>query len=186
MNKTEGNLFFITDFDDSMESELVIPLIRQIQYQKTLREGRIDLYVNSFGGYAHLAFQIVSLLEQAQREEITVRTIVPDAAFSAGSIVAVAGSPGHRYIERNAQHLAHYGMAGSVDMTPEQAARAYEERTRHFKKIRKHYLDYTNIDPAELDRLMSDDQGYITSAKCIKWGFADNYMERFDIGRTTD
>lgn len=186
MNKTDGNVLIINDFDDAMEAEIILPFIRQIQYQRTLREGRIDLYVNSFGGYAHLAFHIVSLMEQAKREEITVRTVVPDAAFSAGSIVAVAGSPGHRYVERTAQHLAHYGMAGSIDSTPEQAARAYEERARHFKKIRKHYLDYTDIEAVDLDRLMGDDQGYIPAAKCIKWGFADYYMERFDIGRTTD
>lgn len=186
MNKTEGNLFFITDFDDGMESEIVIPFIRQIQYQRTLREGRIDLYVNSFGGYTHLAFQMIGLMEQAKREEITVRTIVGDAAFSCGSLLAVAGSKGHRYIERAAQHLTHYGTAVSVDSTPEQAARAYEEKARHFKKMRQHYLTYTDIDPADLDRLMNDDQGYIPAAKCIKWGLADYYMERFDIGRTTD
>jgi ATP-dependent protease ClpP protease subunit len=186
MNKQDGNIFFITDFDDSMEQELILPLIRQIQYQKTLREGRIDLYVNSFGGYTHLAFQLIGLMEQAKREEITVRTIVGDAAFSCGSLVAVAGSEGHRYIERTAMHLAHYGTVGSIESTPEQAARVYEEKARHFKKMRQHYLNYTRIEPAELDRLMNDDQGYIPAAKCIKWGLADYYTDKFDIGRTTD
>lgn len=186
MNKVDGNIIFVTDFDDGMENEVIVPFIRQIQYQKTLREGRIDLYVNSFGGYTHLAFQMIGLMEVAKREDITVRTIVQDAAFSCGSLIAVAGTPGHRYIEKTAQHLTHYGSVGSIESTPEQAARVYEEKARHFKKMRQHYLTYTDVDPVELDRLMNDDQGYIPATKCVKWGFADYYMDRFEIGRTTD
>ena len=187
MNKNDGNVFLIGDFDDSMESDIVLPLIRQIQHQAKLVEGRIDLYINSFGGYAHLAFQLISLVETAKREGIVVRTIIPDVAYSAGSLLAVTGTPGYRFMERKANHLVHYGTAGgSNESTPEQLERIFEEKRRHFKKMRQHYLDYTNIPADELDVLMNDDAAYLPAAKCVKWGMADAYMDKFYPGTVND
>lgn len=182
MNFNDDNVFFLTDFDDTMEASVVLPLTREIQKQRTLRDGRIDLYINSFGGYKHLVFQLISLVEIAKREGITVRTIVPDIAYSAGSILAVTGSEGERYIERTGEHLIHYGTTGSMETTPEQAARNFAQKQASFKSILNHYKKYTKIAPDELNRLMNDDSAFITASKCIKWGLADKYMEKFDIG----
>lgn len=179
LNSHEDNIFFLTDFDDNMEGDIVVPLIKVIQEQRKLRHGRIDLYINSFGGYRHLAFQLISLVENAKREGITVRTIVPDAAYSAGSILAVTGTPGERYIERTAEHLIHYGFTGSAESTPEQVERNYAQKNEGFKKILRHYKQYTNV--PEIENKMNDDSFYIPAARCIKWGLADKYMEKFDI-----
>lgn len=182
MNWNDDNVFFLSDFDDNMEAMLVTPMIRQIQKQRTLRDGRIDLYINSFGGYRHLAFQLISLIEIAKREGITVRTIVPSVAYSAGSVIAITGTPGERYIEKTAEHLIHYGITGSAETTPEQVERNYVQKQQGFKQILAHYQHYTDIGKEELERLMNDDSAYITAAKCIKFGLADRYMEKFDIG----
>lgn len=180
MNSHEGNIFFLTDFDDNMEGDIIVPLIKEIQVQKKYRDGRIDLYINSFGGYRHLAFQLISLVENAKREGIKVRTIVPDVAYSAGSILAVTGSPGERYIEKNGEHLIHYGFTGSAESTPEQVERNYAQKNEGFKKILRHYQKYTNV--PDIEAKMNDDSFYIPSVKCLKWGLADKYMEKFDIG----
>ena len=180
LNSNEDNIFFLTDFDDSMEGDIVLPLIQQIQKQRRLVDGRIDLYINSFGGYRHLVFQLISLIENAKREGIVVRTIVPDIAYSAGSILAVTGTPGERYIERTAEHLVHYGITGSSETTPEQLERNHVQKVEGFRKIKKHYEKHANV--PDLSALMSDDNAFITAPKCIKWGLADHYMEKFDIG----
>jgi ATP-dependent protease ClpP protease subunit len=182
----KDNVFFLADFDDDMEGNAILPLIEQIQIQRQLKEGRIDLYINSFGGYKHLVFQMISLLELAKRDGIMVRTIVPDIAYSAGSILAITGSEGERYIERTAEHLIHYGSTGSVESTPEQLERNTRQKIENFKKILNHYKKYTDIPHDELNRLMNDDSAFITAAKCIKWNLADKYMEKFDIGYTQD
>lgn len=103
----EENTFFINDVDDNLERDIVVPLIREIEKQSKLKDGRIDLWVNSYGGYAHLAFQIVSLMELAKRNGVLVRTMVSSLAYSAGSVIAIAGTPGHRYIDKDAEHLLH-------------------------------------------------------------------------------
>ena len=182
MNFNESNIFFLADFDDSMESGIVLPLTREIQRQRHFRDGRIDLYINSFGGYRHLVFQLISLVELAKREGIVVRTIVPDIAYSAGSILAVTGTPGERYIEKTAEHLIHYGQTGSMETTPEQVERNTIQKREGFKKIRRHYEKYTKIPAGELDSLMNDDSAFIPARKCLTWGLADKYMDKFDIG----
>lgn len=182
MNFNDDNIFFLTDFDDTMEASIVLPLTREIQKQRQLKDGRIDLYINSFGGYKHLVFQLISLVEIAKRDGVTVRTIVPDIAYSAGSILAISGSEGERYIERTGEHLIHYGTTGSMETTPEQAARNFAQKQASFKTIFRHYQKYTDIPSDELSRLMSDDSAFIPANKCIKWGLADKYMEKFDIG----
>ena len=184
INSHDGNIFFLTDFDDNMEGDIILPLIKEIQVQRLRRNGRIDLYINSFGGYRHLAFQMISLVENAKREGIVVRTIVPDAAYSAGSILAVTGTPGERYVERTAEHLIHYGFTGSAESTPEQVERNYAQKNEGFKKILTHYRKYTNI--PDIEAKMNDDSFYIPATKCIKWGVADKYMEKFDIGLPND
>jgi ATP-dependent protease ClpP protease subunit len=180
LNFNDDNVFFLADFDDNMEANLVLPLTRQIQKQRLLRDGRIDLYINSFGGYRHLVFQLISLVEIAKREGVTVRTIVPDIAYSAGSILAITGSPGERYIEKTGEHLIHYGFTASAESTPEQVERNTIQKREGFKKIRSHYEKYSDV--PDLDILMNDDNAFIPGPKCIRWGLADKYMDKFDIG----
>lgn len=180
MNIIDGNVFQLSDFDDQMEQTLVLPLYREVQKQSELKQGYIDLYINSFGGYRHLVFQLVSLLEVAKRNGVIVRTIVPDVAYSAGSILAVCGTPGERYIERTAEHLLHYGFTGGGgESTPEQVERNTMQKHEGFKKIYNHYQKYCNV--PDLKEKMNDDSFFVPASKCIKQGIADKYMEKFDI-----
>lgn len=181
MNWNEGNTFIVTDFDDNMEASLVLPLTLEVRKQSRINGGYIDLHINSFGGYAHLVFHMISQIELAKRNGVIIRTIVPDIAYSAGSILAITGSPGERYVERAAEHLIHYGRTGSVETTPEQVERNHLQKTAHFKRIKQHYQTYTNFDGPELDQLMNDDSAFIKGPKCVKDGLADKFMDKFDL-----
>lgn len=176
----DGNVFTLFDFDDTMEQNVVLELTKEIQRQKRLKNGRLDLYINSYGGYKHLVFQLVSLVEIAKRAGIVVRTIVPNIAFSAGSILAITGTPGERYIDRNAEHLLHYGTTGSMESTPEQVERNGKLKTRDFRKILAHYNKYSSV--PDLASKMNDDSFFATAQQCIKWGLSDKYLDKFDIG----
>lgn len=179
MNNYEGNTFFINDVDDSLEMGIVVPLIKEIEEQAKLRNGRIDIWVNSFGGYAHLAFQVVTLMDLAKRNDITVRTIVSSVAYSAGSIIACAGTPGERYIDRDAEHLLHLGFTGSGESTIEQVRRNTEQKHTHFKKILNHYKKYANV--PDLEQVLSDDSYFVNAQKSIKFGLADKYFDKFPL-----
>jgi ATP-dependent protease ClpP protease subunit len=101
----EDNTFFIGDFDDSLEQQVIVPLTQEIRKQSELKNGVIDLYINSIGGYLHLVNHMTELVELAKASGVVVRTIVPDMAFSAGSMLAITGTVGERYIGKRAEHL---------------------------------------------------------------------------------
>lgn len=173
------NKFFIGDFDDDLENTLVIPLTREIATQAEKRDGQIDLHINSAGGYSHLVFHLIELVELARKNDVTVRTIVPNMAFSAGSMLAITGTPGERYVGRNAEHLVHYGAIMSMETTPNQIERYRRYKERNFKATVAHYRKYADI--PNLDVEMLDDAWFVPAKDAIKYKMADKYMERLEL-----
>lgn len=175
----EENRFFIGDFDDSLENSILIPLTEEIAKQSKEKDGRIDLYVNSCGGYLHLVNHMTELVELAKSNGVVVRTIVPDIAFSAGSMLAITGTVGERYIGKRAEHLIHYGQIMSFETTEEQIDRFSAHKKRIFRGNYEHYMKYCSV--PGLDQKMLDDGYFVTAKEAIKWGMADKYMEKLDI-----
>lgn len=175
----EDNVFFIGDFDDSLEQNLIVPLTQEIQKQAQLKKGRIDLYINSCGGYLHLVNHMTELVELAKREGVLVRTIVPDIAYSAGSMLAITGTPGYRYVGRRAEHLVHYGQIMSFETTEEQVDRFTAHKKRMFKGNFEHYQNYADI--PNLSQKMLDDGYFVPANLAIKYKMADKYMEKMEI-----
>lgn len=176
----DGNVFYISDFDEGMENDIIVPMITEIKKQSKYKDGRIDLYVNSYGGYAAIAFHIIEQMEIAKRNGVTVRTIVTSAAYSCGSIVAVAGTPGERYMAADARHLAHYGKVYSQDSTPEQLERNTQYAKDHFKQILNHYKKYCPK-ANDIAEAMKDDHYFIPAKKAISWGMADKDISKLEI-----
>ena len=175
----EDNVFFIGDFDESLERDIVIPLTMEIAKQSEKKKGRIDLYINSMGGYGHLAYHLVELVESAKRQDVEVRTIVTNSAFSAGSMLAITGTPGERYISRTGSHLIHYGSIASFEQTPQQIERYNKWKKKFFSDNVAHYKKYANV--PDLEKHISDDGFFVTAAECVKWKLADKYMDKLEI-----
>lgn len=180
MRWNEGNIFVLNDFDDNMEGNIVLDLTLQVQEQAKVKDGGIiDLWINSFGGYAHLVFHLIELVELAKSNGTVVRTIVPSVAFSAGSMLAITGTPGERYIAKNGEHLIHYGRTGSMEETPKQIERFATYKKRDFKNTIAHYQKYANV--PNIDTEMMDNGWFLPAKACISGGLADKYMDKFDI-----
>lgn len=172
------NHFYIGEFDEGLE-EMMPALSLEIERQANEKAGVLDLYINSYGGNSDVANHMVSLIEIAKAHDIVVRTIVTSAAFSAGSWVAVTGTPGERYIAKTAAHLVHYGTIGSASGTPTQQERAAEFAKMWFRQTLSHYNHYCDI-PNLADEI-NDDGFYIPSIKAVKWGMADKYLDKFTL-----
>lgn len=180
--KYDGNVFFIGDFDEAMEDEILIPLTREIQKQRSEEDPRIDLYINSIGGNLYLLQHLVELVEAAKNLDINVRTMVMSMAFSSGSLLAITGS--ERYISKSAEHMIHYGTGGYASANPSQIEVHNARLLREFNWGYEHYKKYADI--PNLKKKMSKDNYYITADKCIEWGLADFYMDELDIGYSDD
>jgi ATP-dependent Clp protease, protease subunit len=177
----DGNVFQIGPFRPDMEKETILPLVREIKNQRRLgEEGRIDLYINSPGGYTYLLFDLIDKVEMAKSLGITVRTIVTDMAYSCGSALAIAGTKGERYIAPSARHLVHYGSGGVFATSPEELDRGYDEMKAHFLRIEAHYEKYARI--PDLRAKIQTDTYFIPAPQAISFGMADKLTTEFDIG----
>lgn len=169
-------MFFIGDFDDSLENTIIIPLTTEIKKQAEYKHGQIDLVINSIGGYLHLVNHMIELVEIAKREGVKVRTIVPDIAYSAGSMLAITGTKGERYVGKRAEHLVHYGQIMSFETTEQQVDRFTAHKKRLFKANFEHYQKYCKI--PNLSQQMLDDGYFVTAKDAIKYDMADKLMDR--------
>jgi ATP-dependent protease ClpP protease subunit len=172
----EHRFYILGVFNDELKKEIIIPFTRRIFEYSKLREPAIDFYINSPGGDGMLVMHLIQLFEQAKAKGIIVRTIVPAFAYSAGSMLAVAGSNGERYISHVAEHLIHYGsISDSIKSTPLQVDREAAHEKRWFNAVLNHYKKYSKV--PKLDERIKDNNFFIPADKCIKWGLADKYME---------
>lgn len=152
-------------------------MTKKIQELSTLKESSIEVYINSYGGLTDVCFHIVALVEMAKAKGITVKTIVVGSAYSAGSMLAITGTKGHRYIDKNAEHLIHYGeFDGYRKSTPTQVDRGSARFKRHALNLLNHYKKYSNV--PDLEEHIKDDFFWIDAKSCIKWKLADKYMEQ--------
>ena len=172
-----GNTFFISDtFDDEMRNVVIWNLEKQIEDLKTKKDATITFYISSHGGDGFLVMDMVNLFEYAKSWGIKIRTIVTSHAYSAGSILAIAGTEGERYISRNAEHLAHYGtFDGRRKHTPVQSTREHERNLRWNETMIAHYEKYAKI--PNIRKELADDGFYIPADKSIEWKLADKYFE---------
>lgn len=173
----DGSRFYIFGkFDTKLRDNIVAPLNKKIEELSSVKDPTISLYIDSPGGDGFICLQLIDLVELAKRRGITVRTIVSSHALSAGSMLAVTGSTGHRYIGQNAEHLVHYGQfGGQRTSTPLQLDRESARWKRWSKSLLEHYQKYTTI--PNIPEVMNDDNYWIAADKCIKWGLADKYTD---------
>jgi ATP-dependent protease ClpP protease subunit len=168
----ENKFFILADFDEELKAGIIVPLTCKIEELRMQHGAVIEIYINSDGGDGSLAVHIIHLLELAQQYGITVRTIVMRDAFSAGSLVAVAGTPGERYISSYGEHLIHYGQSYNPGYrSPLQTDRAAARTKRWFGNMLDHYKKYAAI--PDLEKVMADDNFFIPAKKCIQWKLAD-------------
>lgn len=171
----DGNKFFILgEFTDELNHTIILPLTKKIDELSKVKDATIEFHINSPGGNGWIVMHIVRLAELAKAKGIKIKTIVPQAAYSSGSILAIIGD--ERFIGSTAEHCVHYGQQyGYTETTPLQIERNAESKKRWFKQLLDHYKKYSSI--PNIDELIKDDSLFISAKDCIKWGLADKYME---------
>ena len=174
-NYANNNKFYIFgDFDDDLLIDIIVPLSNKIDQLKQQKNAEIELHINSNGGCADVLFKLIDLVEMAKRNDIVVKTIVTLYAFSSGSLLAITGTKGERYISKNAEHLIHHGQfGGGRRQTALQIERMANKEKRWIEAVYNHYKEYCKI--PKLREEMKDDQFYLPADKCIEYGLADKF-----------
>ena len=169
--------YFINgEFDDEMRKDVVWNLEKHINELKDKKSATLTFYISSPGGDANLLLDLVELFEQAKKHGIVIKTIITSHAYSAGSMLAIAGTKGERYIAKYAEHLAHYGQWGGRRFSdPVHMDRENEFYKRWNATMVDFYNKYSKI--PDIKEKLSSDGLYITAEESIKWGLADKYTE---------
>jgi ATP-dependent protease ClpP protease subunit len=174
LNTYSNNTVYIHDnFDDSLS--LILPNIDFIiNEQKDKKAGKIIFDICSNGGYAYILKELLNRVEYAKSQDIIVETIVRSQAYSCGSMLAISGTKGHRYIGEYAEHLVHLGSAGMRVQDNTEFSRMKDYIQRHFDFVKNVYKKYANIE--NLDTKIENDSWYIYGEDCIKQGMADKFL----------
>jgi ATP-dependent Clp protease protease subunit len=107
-----------------------------------------------------------------------IHTIVMGQAASMGSLLATAGSPGHRYILPNARHMIHQPLGGASGQATDVEIQA-RELLRWKTVLTDIYVKHTGKSHEELRADMERDF-FMTADEAVKYGLADKVLTTRD------
>ncbi len=173
-NFIQNNEIYICGAFDSSIVDILSELRRLIETESKKTDPKITFIINSDGGQTDMLKILLTEIEKAKTLNIVVKTIVHSNAYSAGSILAMSGTKGNRYISEHAQHLIHYGSAGFTAYTPLQLDRNTAYLKEHFEWVKKMYVKYATV--KNLNEVILDDNYRIYGQDIIENGLADKFV----------
>jgi ATP-dependent Clp protease protease subunit len=103
-----------------------------------------------------------------------IHTIVMGQAASMGSLLATAGTRGHRYILPNARHMIHQPLGGTSGQATDVEIQA-RELLRWKKVLTEIYVTHTGREYEVLANDMERDF-FMTADEAVKYGLADKVL----------
>lgn len=174
-NFVVGNrIYILGQFDRSISSDVIPAVVELIDMLQSEKEPKIEIYINSYGGYCAELMGLLALIELAKSRGIQIITYNIGCAYSCGSLLAVVGN--YRYMYRYAENLPHLGQAGMTPTTVEQLERGVKSISQHFSRIFSIYSLYTKTNKKQLEKILKDDDYHMDAEECLKLGFCDEII----------
>jgi ATP-dependent Clp protease, protease subunit len=131
----------------------------------------ISLYINSPGGSVTAGMAIYDTMQFIKPD---IHTIVMGQAASMGSLLATAGSSGHRYILPNARHMIHQPLGGASGQATDVEIQA-RELLRWKSVLTDIYVSHTGKSRQQLRADMERDF-FMTAPESVAYGLADKVL----------
>ena len=171
-NFVVGNkIYILGPFDRSVSSEVIPAFAELIDNLSGTKDPIIQIYINSYGGYAAELFSLMSFIDIAKAAGIKIITYNIGVAYSCGSLLAVLGD--YRYMHKYATNLPHLGQASMAPQTFEQLERGIKNINEHFVTIKAIYEKHTKMPKKQLEKVLKDDDYFMNAEECVKYGFCD-------------
>jgi ATP-dependent Clp protease, protease subunit len=164
---------------DSMVANTVVAQLLLLDSQS--REQPINIFINSPGGevYAGLA-----IYDTMQYISAPVYTNCVGIAMSMGSVILMAGEPGHRYALPHSRIMIHAGSAGFRGNTPDLEVQARE--VLNLRDILEDiYARHTGHDRDKLRKDMERDN-FMSPELAVEYGLIDQVISPKKLPRFTD
>jgi len=134
----------------------------------------LNVWVNSCGGKTNQMQAILTLFHIATAKGAIVKTYNLRQASSCGSMIAISGTHGYRYMAQDAFHYIHYGslsLTVAAETEQEFASRDFQQFGEETKNI---YLNNTKLTKKELTKYYSkENSGLLLADKCLAKGVCD-------------
>jgi ATP-dependent Clp protease protease subunit len=136
----------------------------------------INFYINSPGGSVTAG---MSIYDTMQFIRCPIHTIVLGQAASMGSLLAMAGQSGHRFILPNARHMIHQPLGGASGQATDVEIQA-RELLRWKKVLTEIYVKHTGKPYEVLESDMERDN-FMTADEAVKYGLADKVIVKREL-----
>ena len=166
----------------TIDDELANSVIAQMLFlEMEDPDANIDLYINSLGGAIGAGIAIYDTMQLVRPD---VRTWCVGQAFSMGSLLLAAGTPGKRYALPHSTILIHQPMGGVRGQASDIGIHA--EEILRVKKELNSILAYHTGQPLEKIQQDTDRDFYMTAQQAKEYGIIDQIMtERTSAQGTT-
>ena len=134
----------------------------------------LEVYLQTPGGVISVAKSIMSLFKMARAKGAIIKTINLSQAASCGSLLAVSGTKGYRYMAEDAYNLIHYGSRGGSSTRDGEAERVLQKNNEITNSLKKIYLDNTQLSLKEINKYFTfEDTGRLNAKACLEKGICD-------------
>lgn len=133
----------------------------------------ISFYINSPGGSVTAGMAIYDTMQFIRPD---IHTIVMGQAASMGSLLAMAGAPGKRFILPNARHMIHQPLGGASGQATDVEIQA-RELLRWKEVLTNIYVTHTGKSFETLRTDMERDN-FMTAEQSVAYGLADKIIDR--------
>ena len=135
----------------------------------------ISFYINSPGGSVTAGMAIYDTMQFIKP---AIHTIVMGQAASMGSLLAMAGTTGHRFILPNARHMIHQPLGGASGQATDVEIQA-RELLRWKSVLTDIYVEHTGKSHKQLRADMERDF-FMTAGEAVEYGLADKIISTRD------
>ena len=151
-------------------------LWKNLQYVKIRSPKKLVIHLFSFGGSVFDALAMAGLIEEIKRNGTIVEVRAKGIAASAGIILLVSGSPGYRYIDRNAMAMFH--ELQSFTFLKVETPTSKEEEAKILRKIQNNINAYisahSKFSLVDLQACIDKKEIWFDAKEVITFGLADH------------
>ena len=169
---SNNNIFFFGGVDDdNMQNlhHLLIDMDNENKKKPYTSPEPIHLHIKSYGGDVIPALSLVDTITNLQTP---VYTHIDGYAASAATLISIVGKK--RYMNRNSLMLIHQ-ISSSQNGKYSELKNNMANLDTLTEIIKNLYLNYTLLNPEQLDNLLSKDL-WLNSNLCMKYGLVDEII----------
>jgi ATP-dependent Clp protease protease subunit len=166
------------DNDDVFLYNYYINRFVKIQ-EKSNCEKKIKLNIHSYGGSAHGVFSMISTNEQLKKKGWIIETISFGMSMSAGGMLLMSGSKGHRHAQSLTEIMIHQQNWFDYGYTDVEATRRkLDNSEKMLNKLKNIMKSYTGIDVNyfEEEYVSKRKDWYLSSEEAKTLGVIDHIL----------